>query len=149
MTAMLPETLLKVFWKGDEVPGIICYGYWPSRLQPEVPFPEAPWPEGTTYADHWLHNWQEGSSEWRVLRRDIPVPGWPAQHSWLACVRRTLESFLEDNAQVAWCATEGHFADPPDLFDPAGMEGGDVGSIREAHPVRMLRSAGRTIRGFA
>lgn len=124
MTEILSERVLTVFWKGDEMPGIICYGYWPGLTQPVVLFPDSAWPDGTAISDTWLHNWQDGDSDWRVLRRDIMTPEWPAHDDWLDCVRKTLDCIVRAGALIAWCATEGHFADPPELFRSEQMEGG-------------------------
>lgn len=124
MTSPLTADVLTIFWKGVEVPGFICYGYWPSSSQPSVAFPFESWPAGTLTDDTWLAEWRDGELEWRVLRRDVRVARWPAREHWPECVRRTLECFIESEVLLAWCATEGSFPDPPALFQPRLMEGG-------------------------
>ena len=88
-----------------------------------MPFAADCWPPATLHADSWFSNWQEGDSDWRVLRRDVLLRQWPTSGRWPQCVRETLESLVEAGACVAWCVTEGRSADPPDAFDPEGMKG--------------------------
>ena len=135
----MPSTreALAVFWDGDEVPGILAYGYWRGASEPEVEFPPS-WPAGTEYRDGWLHNWQEGDRDWRVLHRTIRLPEWPDRVQWKAAIERTLRAFLDAGARVAWLGIEGHFVDPPDLFDPAEMTGGVWAALTPGGELRVL-----------
>lgn len=118
------EEALRIFWQGNEVSGLIAYGYWPSAAQPKVPFPSAVWPAGASYQDRWMRNWKEGQEEWRILVRDVMLPTWPEPFQWCDSVKATLQAFLDSGVCVAWCGIEGHFVEPPALFDPAEMAGG-------------------------
>jgi hypothetical protein len=118
------EDALRIFFDGNEVSGLITYGYWRGTSQPRVGFPLEKWPSGTEYRDHWLVNWQPGDSDWRVLRRDVHVLIWPAVQDWTSIIRDTLQSFASTGALVSWCGIEGHFVDPPSLFDAEQMSGG-------------------------
>lgn len=116
---MNTESLLKVFWDGDEVSGITTYGYWRGKVVREPVFPKHLWPDDTLIKTSRLYG-----KEWEVYVCDIRVRTWPRPQDWEEVVSSTLKSIVKADAVVAWCGLEGLFADPPSLFDPKEMSGG-------------------------
>lgn len=117
---MRTEEALTVVWDGDFVPGVIFYGLRSTDGRCGTPeFPASAWPEGVERREGRLHN-----GDWEVLVWDVAISRWPSQQEWLTMLRTTLERLRDAGAVVTWCAPEGAFADPPNLFDPAWMSGG-------------------------
>jgi hypothetical protein len=119
---MKTRDALGVFWRGEEVDGMIFYGYRGSLENPAVPvlnalLPLELWPAGSDY--RLTKMFDDG---WRVNVWDFKPSEWPVQ--WRAVVEATLESICEQGASIAWCAVEGMFVDPPWLFLPEEMSGG-------------------------
>ncbi len=123
MNPLTTRDALTIFWKGEEIAGLLAYGYWRGAMQPAIELPSG-WPPDTEFRDHWLVNWQDGDQEWRVLIWTIRLAEWPVSDQWRAAIERTLPTFLDAGARIAWFGVEGHFVDPPALFDPAEMSGG-------------------------
>jgi hypothetical protein len=59
-----------------------------------------------------------------VLYWDVHLLEWPSLREWTRTVRSTFDAMIASGAVVAWGGIEGHFADPPSLFDPKEMSGG-------------------------
>ena len=112
----------RIFLRGDEVPGITAYAFWADDAAPAVEPPRECWPPGTEFDDFWLHGDVKGAA-WRVLCRAVAVPCWPSPDEWETSVRGSMDVCLRAGAQVAWCAVEGCFVDPPDLLKPEFMGG--------------------------
>jgi hypothetical protein len=102
----------------------LFYGYWRGTNEPPVSFPSDEWPVGTDFHDWWLRNDDNSPKRWRVLVRSVRVRRWPSPSDWQLVIRNTLHFLTISGAGVAWCATEGDFVDPPDLFDPNQMGDG-------------------------
>lgn len=121
---------LGIFWNGEEVTGILVYGLWAGDIVTPPAFPSAMWPADTEVRARRL--WGEG---WTVWLWEIRIWSWPPDDRWRAVIRGTLEVALLAGADIAWCAVEGCFADPPALFDLATMAEG-VWSCRSKGGVR-------------
>lgn len=109
---------LGIFWQGEEVDGFTLYGYWP---QASVPPPTLD-SEASPTLDH--KAMKLAGEQWTVWLWDIRVHSWPDEDRWPSLVMGFLEQLLTAGASVAWCATEGAFAEPPYLFDPQRMPTG-------------------------
>lgn len=127
----LTEHSLGIFWLVEEIDksgsllkyhqetdGIMMYGYWIGYLPDALSFPYALWPKGTLVKDHLLTG-----DNWTILEWVIRIIEWPARDMWQSILMKTLDVMCTNGAQIAWCGVEGHFADPPRLFDPEYMQG--------------------------
>lgn len=119
MKEALTEESLGIFFSGSEVDGISAYGYFDDQERPQDLIPIDFWPSTTVFKEFFLQG--EG---WFVVGKDIVVTEWPPAQEWSKLIRRTLQTFIRAGARVAWCGLEGHFADPPDLFNPDQMGSG-------------------------
>ncbi len=119
MTNRLTEESLGIYWKGEEVDGIMVYGYWKGKTNTEPSFPVSIWPEGTEFSTFHLYG-----DDWDAWLWEIPIYHWPQAEEWEDLIRKTLQGLNQSGAKIAWCGIEGHFADPPYLFDPKEMAGG-------------------------
>lgn len=98
---------------GEDVQGVLVYGLWFDEV-PDVHL-DLPW------ADARQGRFELFGSDWRVLLFSVAVPEWPDADQWVAGIYRMLSSLTRAGARLSWCAMDGNFADPPDLFDPAVM----------------------------
>lgn len=114
----LTDNSLGIFWQGEEVNGVIAYGYWKGHIREEPRFPQQAWNEGTLYRTSRLRG--EG---WEVCLWDVRVLHWSFPQSWEDTLKATLTAMMDAGAKVAWCGLEGFFVDPPDLFKPGVMSG--------------------------
>ncbi len=110
---------LGVFWGGEEVAGVRFYGLWRGELLTPPTFPLGLWPSESEVSPWRL--WGDG---WTVWLWEVKIGPWPADDQWVLVVSRTLEAILRAGAGISWCAIEGCFVDPPNLFSPTAMSGG-------------------------
>lgn len=115
-SGVVPEESLGVFWDGEEVDGVLAYGFWWGAIAREPEFPRDLWPAGTE-----ARPWRFYGEGWIVLLWTIRITEWPAADAWEMTLRRTLDRLIEAGACVAWCGLEGRFSEPPGLFNPAEM----------------------------
>jgi hypothetical protein len=115
---MLTEEILKIFWKGDETPGLSMYAVWDSDISRPVEFPISVWPPGTA-----VNIMRLSGPGWHVVGWQIKVAAWPANGTWLETLKATLSVLIANGALVGWCGVEGFFEDPPHLFSDAMGEG--------------------------
>jgi hypothetical protein len=109
---------LGVFFDGEEVDGFTVYGYWP-RLQ-IVPSSL----EIDHLGDRQVKFPRLAGNNWMVGVWDIKIQTWPAANLWSGLIQRALRHVLRSESLVAWCAVEGTFVDPPNLFDLQYMSSG-------------------------
>lgn len=102
---------------GDDVRGILVYGLWSAPAQDTSL--AKPWP-GMDYSEFDLMG-----PAWWVRLYSVQVSDWPTTADWVSGVYTMLDSLVRAGAKLSWCALDGNFADPPDLFDPDIM-GTDV-----------------------
>jgi hypothetical protein len=103
---------LGIFWNGEEADGIALYGYWKAE---GVPRPSirieslgrVDYTESRLFGDGWT-----------VWLWSVRMYSWPEPSQWANRLETVLTELIKAGAEVAWCATEGSFADPPCLFDP-------------------------------
>jgi hypothetical protein len=109
---------LGIFYEGEEVDGFTMYGYWPreqivpSKLELEY------------LGDLQFKFSRLAGSSWTVGVWDVPIQIWPTADVWPHFVQGALHQILRSGALVSWCAVEGSFVDPPNLFDPQFMSAG-------------------------
>lgn len=119
MNDMLTERNLGVFWDGDEVDGVLCYGLWRDHIAAEPLFPRVVWPQHTE-----CRPWHLAGDGWIILLWTIRMAKWPLPGEWESTLRRTLQCFHDQGAVIGWCGIEGRFVEPPLLFEPDEMSGG-------------------------
>jgi hypothetical protein len=119
MSIKITKNSLGIFWEGEEVDGILVYGYWDSAVAEEPVFPNEVWESNAEWKTSELHD-----EKWSVWLWQIRVLNWPSTLEWIDRVRKTLEAMRTGRAKVSWCGIEGFFSDPPKLFDSAEMSGG-------------------------
>jgi hypothetical protein len=112
----LTEQSLGIFWHGEEVDGLLLYAFWPGLPEIEPLFPKGIWPPGIE-----VQRGRLSGEGWTVLMWDVRISQWPLKEQWGPLLEETLTSLCRMGAIVAWCGLEGHFADPPSLFDPEEM----------------------------
>ncbi len=111
------EEALDIVWTDDEGQnfreGVNAYAFFadPNRQSPT--FPVGAWLVGTLFQPQRLTN-----ENWVVLMWTILPGSWPEPDRLCPTLERTLESLSDGAAVVAWCALEGSFEVPPQLFDP-------------------------------
>lgn len=113
---MRTRDALGIFWDGEEVEGALFYGLWAGERLTTPRFPVDLWPSTTEVRPRRL--WGEG---WTVWLWEVRIRSWPAEDDWRRAVSGTLEELLSAGAGISWCAVEGCFLDPPNLFDPVSM----------------------------
>lgn len=111
---------LKVIMHGDEVPGIIAYGFIASSrwTGPEFPQRSAPF---------WglVNEFQLSGDGWAICEWDISVKYWPSGDVFGRAIRDVLGALISAGCRVAWIGAEGFpVCDPPYLFSPECMPGG-------------------------
>lgn len=111
MKLPLSETLT-VYWGGEEVPGFTIYALGPPSLAdaPELAesLEDLPAAENTFLL---------GGEGWLVRTWDIRMEWWPATEVFNAAIERVFSELIRCGFRVVWVGVEGHFVDPPDLFD--------------------------------
>lgn len=110
---------LGIFWDGEEVEGALFYGLWVGDILSPTTFPFGLWPSDTEVRPRRL--WGEG---WTVWLWEVRIRSWPSEGQWKEIICGTLEALLSAGARISWCAVEGCFVDPPNLFDPIAMSDG-------------------------
>jgi hypothetical protein len=106
------EQAFKVYWRGEEVLGLLLYGL---RAPDQQPRPALVLPAGAqAAAPYELHGDDWAVDLWTIRA----VEGLPAGEEWRSLLERLLGRLLDAGYQAAWFALEGDFADPPHLFDP-------------------------------
>lgn len=123
------EASFRIFWKGEEAPGILVYGYWRG----------APTNTPACPIDAWGANVESESTilrgtGWTVLMWDLRIQNWPSRARWETTLNQTLQPMLLNGARVAWCGVEGGFADPPSLFSPKEMSGSVYAAVASDFP---------------
>jgi hypothetical protein len=109
---------LAVFWKGraHEVPGVMIYGLWPSRISSKPPPPMPAWPNGSAVEEYVLHG--EG---WEIILWTIKLSTWFDQDDFERALRETFSAMVAHGAIVSWAGLEGDFVEPPSIFDSDEM----------------------------
>jgi hypothetical protein len=116
---MRTRDALGVFWDGEEVEGALFYVLWAGEILTPPTFPLGLWPSATEVRPRRL--WGDG---WTVWLWEVRIRSWPAEDEWQGLINRTLGELLSAGAAISWCAVEGCFVDPPNLFDPTTMSDG-------------------------
>jgi hypothetical protein len=116
MTKETMQDSLGVFWKGEEVEGLLVYAYWKGEVTTAPKFPSSSWPDDTVWDETKLYG-----ESWTVWLWEIRLKSWPSEDNWGETVSRTLDYLINNGAAFAWCAVEGTFVDPPGLFDSQEM----------------------------
>ena len=119
MSKRLTRNSLGIFWRGEEVEGILVYGFWDNTLAKEPVFPTKVWGSDVEWKTRRLFG-----DTWVVWLWEIRVSKWPSTSEWSNVIRMTLEAMKTEGAKVAWCGLEGFFVEPPKLFDSTIMSGG-------------------------
>jgi hypothetical protein len=114
---------LRIFWHGEERPGILAYGLWSPPQDAGPQFPRDAWPRGTDVDESrlfgpWAGEPWEAGEPWAVFEWRVLVRAWPEPQRWRATLEATLGTLMRAGARVAWCALEGVFVEPPALFEP-------------------------------
>jgi hypothetical protein len=109
---------LGIFSDGEEVDGFTMYAYWPREQIVPTKL------ELKDSADWETKFSRLGGNSWTVGVWDIRIRKWPSSDHWRPFILSALHQVLKSGSLASWCAVEGAFADPPNLFDPQFMSGG-------------------------
>lgn len=118
------QEVLRVFWEGEEVPGLTFYGLRRRGHSDTPVFPADAWDSLADHRRSHLHG-----DLWEVIVWDVRVARWPSAEKFHQVVRQTLEALLVGSCSVAWVGREGFFVDPPDLFLPEFMSEGVLAAL--------------------
>ena len=108
------DRALTVYWQGQKITGLLRYGLRRPHERVQIELNDF-WPQGTECSAPWLLH-GEG---WAVDLWTVRLEQMPCGSEWRMMLQIALDRRLQAGYTVAWFATEGDFADPPALFDPA------------------------------